>query len=144
MDITKILMSQLGDNGIDALANKIGANKGQTTSALEGIMPTLLGAMSSNTKSSDDATGLLGALDRDHDGSILDDLTGFISKSDGDAGAGILKHVLGGNQTVVENSLSQKTGLKFSQVGNLLQMIAPMIMGYLGKQKKNKPVQVLI
>lgn len=138
MDITKILMNQLGENGLDALASKIGADKGQTSTALEGIMPTLLGAMSSNTKSPDGASGLLGALDRDHDGSILDDLTGFIGNSDGGAGAGILKHVLGGNQPVIENSLSQKTGLNTSQVGNLLQMVAPIVMGYLGKQKKEQ------
>lgn len=51
MDITQLLLSQLGDGGVDAMAQKIGANKSQTASALEGIVPTLLGAMSNNTKS---------------------------------------------------------------------------------------------
>ena len=138
MDITQLLLSQLGDGGVDAMANKIGANKTQTASALEGIVPTLLGAMSSNTKSESGASGLLGALDRDHDGSILDDVSGFIGNSDNGPGEGILKHVLGDNRSTVENGLSAKTGLNSSQIGQLLKMAAPLIMGYLGKQKKQQ------
>ncbi len=138
MDITQILLSQLGDGGVEAMANKIGANKKQTASALEGIVPTLLGAMSSNTKSENGASGLLGALDRDHDGSILDDVAGFIGNSDDGPGEGILKHVLGNNRDTVENGLSAKTGLNSSQIGQLLKMAAPLIMGYLGKQKKQQ------
>lgn len=89
------------------------------------------------------ASGLLGALDRDHDGSILDDVAGFIGNNDNSAGDGILKHVLGDNRNTVENGLSAKTGLNSSQIGQLLKMAAPLIMGYLGKQK-NKKDQALI
>ncbi len=131
-------MSQLGDNGLEAMANKIGADKNQTAKALEGAVPTLLGAMSNNTSSESGASGLLGALDRDHDGSILDDVMGFIGGGDDSKGAGILSHVLGSKQPAVESGLSQKTGLNSSQIGNLLKMVAPLIMGYLGKQKKEQ------
>ncbi|MFT5512910.1 MAG: hypothetical protein ACI8SE_001309 [Bacteroidia bacterium] len=64
------------------MANKIGANKQQTTTALEGIVPTMLGAMSNNSQNESGASGLLGALDKDHNGSILDDISGFIGNSD--------------------------------------------------------------
>lgn len=136
MDITKLLMSQLGEGGIESLANKIGADKEKTTSAIEGVVPTLLGAMSSNAKSDSGASGFLAALDRDHDGSILDDISGFIGNTDGSAGQGILNHVLGGNQSNVESGLSSKTGLNSNQISSLLQTIAPLVMGYLGKQKR--------
>ncbi|MCB9260987.1 MAG: DUF937 domain-containing protein [Flavobacteriales bacterium] len=129
-------MSKLGQGGLDAMAEKIGATPQQTSTALEGIVPTLLGAMSNNAKSEGGASGLLGALDRDHDGSILDDITGFIGNSDSGPGAGILKHVLGNNQTSVENGLSAKTGLSSGQIGNLLKIAAPLLMGYLGRQKR--------
>lgn len=136
MDITKILLNQLGEGGLEAMAGKIGANTSQTATALEGIMPTLLGAMSNNTQSSSGASGLMSALDRDHDGSVLDDIMGFIGQSENGPGAGILKHVLGNKQGDIENGLSQKTGLASGQVGQLLQMAAPLLMGYLGKQKR--------
>lgn len=138
MDITQLLLKQLGEGGIESMANKIGANKQQTASALEGIVPTMLGAMSNNTQSKSGASGLLAALDRDHDGSILDDVSGFIGNSDGGPGEGILKHVLGGNRNTVENGLSAKTGLNSSQISQLLKMAAPLIMGFLGKQKKEQ------
>lgn len=138
MDLTQLLMSQLGEGGLSAIAGKIGANNDQTANALGGIVPTLLGAMTKNSENKDGANGLLGALDRDHDGSIFDDVAGFVSNSDQGPGNGILKNVLGNNQTAVANGLSKKTGLDTGQVGNLLKIAAPLIMGYLGKQKKEK------
>lgn len=133
-----MIMSQLGDGGIETMANQIGADSKQTATALEGAVPTLLGAMSNNVQSKEGASGLLGALDRDHDGSILDDLTGFLGSGNTDTGSGILKHVLGNNQTEVENGLSAKTGLNSGQIGNMLKMVAPIVMGYLGKQKREQ------
>ena len=136
MDVTKLLLEQLGDSGIGEIASQIGANQPQTQSAIEGIVPTILGAMSNNANSSDGANSLLGALDRDHDGSIFDDVSGFIGSFSDGPGAGILGHVLGSNQGAVEQGLSQKTGLNSMQIGKLMQIVAPLIMGFLGKQKR--------
>jgi len=138
MDLTKVIMSQLGQSGLEAMAGKIGADTQQTSSALEGIVPTLLGAMSNNASNESGASGLLGALDRDHDGSILDDVSGFLGGDDDRGGNGIVGHVLGDNRSNVENSLSQKTGLNTGQIGSLLTTIAPLIMGYLGKEKRSQ------
>ena len=137
MDIMKTLLNQLGDDGISEMASKVGANKEQTSSALEGIMPTLLNAMSANSKSKDGANGLLGALDRDHDGSGLDDLPSYLQKDDHEDGGKILKHVLGEKQGNVEEGLSMKTGLGGNQINKLMKMAAPLLMGFLGKQKKS-------
>lgn len=46
-------------------------------------------------------------------------------------------HVLGNQRTVVESGLSQKTGLNSDQMSGLLKMVAPILMGYLGKQKNS-------
>jgi hypothetical protein len=46
--------------------------------------------------------------------------------------------VLGDKRNSVENGLSFKTGLNSSQVSKLLKIAAPLIMGYLGKQKKQQ------
>lgn len=138
MDLTKVIIDQLGQDGLEAMAARIGADKEKTSTALEGLVPTMLGAMSNNTKSEAGASGLLGALDRDHDGSILDDIVGFIGKSDEGPGEGIVGHVLGDKRNAVESGLSDKTGLKSGQIGGLLNMVAPIVMGYLGKQKRQQ------
>ena len=135
-DILNQLLSQVGPQGIQAISNQLGASESQTSNALGGVIPTLLGAMANNTQSQSGAQGLLSALDKDHDGSILDDVAGFASNFNNGPGQGILNHVLGGNQPAVEQGLSAKTGLSSSQISSLLKIAAPIILGYLGKQKK--------
>lgn len=138
-DILNQLLSQVGPQGIQAISNKIGASEDQTSNALGGMIPTLLGAMANNAQSSSGAQGLLGALDADHDGSILDDVAGFVGNFNNGPGEGILKHILGGQQPAVENGLSAKTGLNSSQISSLLKIAAPLVLGYLGKQKRQQP-----
>ena len=137
-DILNQLLGQIGPQGLQAISKQIGADENQTTTALGGIIPTLLGAMATNSQSQTGAQGLLGALDRDHDGSILDDVAGFVGNYNSGPGEGILKHILGGQQPVVENGLSSKTGLNSSQISNLLKIAAPLVLGYLGKQKRQE------
>jgi hypothetical protein len=74
----------------------------------------------------------------DHDGSILDDVPGYLNHSAGESGAGILRHVLGGRQQNVERGLSQTTGLDAGKTGQLLTMLAPLVMGALGRAKREK------
>ena len=136
MDLTNAILSQLGSQGLSNLAGQIGADEGKTKSAIEGAIPVLLGAMSSNAKSSDGASSLMSALERDHDGSVFDNIGGLLQNLGGGAGQGILGHVLGGQQSGVEQALGKKTGLDMGQVSKLLVAVAPMVMGYLGKMKR--------
>jgi hypothetical protein len=135
-DILNQLMSQLSPQAIQAISSQIGASENQTSQALGGIVPTLLGAMANHAKTKQGAQGLLRALDADHNGSILDDITGFAENYNNGPGQGILTHVLGNNQPVIEQGLSAKTGLSSAQISSLLKIAAPILLGYLGKQKK--------
>lgn len=133
-------MNALGHGGLDSMAQKAGVQKEQAAIALEGIVPSILGGMAKNAASEKGASSLLGALDKDHDGSILEDVTGFIgNNANSGMGTGILKHALGGNRSTVEKGLGQKTGMNSSQIGSLMEMSAPLIMGYLGKKKRQAP-----
>src|SRR5690606_3702631 len=103
-------------------------------------MPLLLGAMKKNVSSSPQgAESLMNALSSKHDGSILDNLgslfSGGVDQSVMDDGAGILGHVFGNKQANVENALSQKSGLDAGAIANILKIAAPLVMGYLAKQK---------
>lgn len=55
-------------------------------------------------------------------------------------GAGILGHVFGNKQSNVENALSQKSGLDAGAVADILKIAAPIVMGFLGKQKSQSNV----
>lgn len=134
-------MQSLGDNGIEQMGRQAGMNPNQTSAAMTAVVPMLLGAMAKNSSSPEGANGLLGALDTDHDGSILDDLGSFLGGSMMNSrsanGSGILKHILGGNQPTVETGLADKLGVDSQSIGKLMTMVAPLIMAYLGKQKRS-------
>ena len=97
----------------------------------------MVSALAKNSNSPDGAASLQSALERDHDGSILDNISDLISNPSIGNGQGILKHVLGNKQDAAKNLLGEKTGLSSSAIGNILEMAAPMVMGYLGRQTRS-------
>ncbi|MEO5583233.1 MAG: DUF937 domain-containing protein, partial [Saprospiraceae bacterium] len=88
------------------------------------------------------------ALDRDHDGSIMNDIMGFIRGSAQPAnasaanGSGILGHILGGLQPNVVDMISRISGIDKSKVGQLALTIAPLLLGLLGKQRQEAGLNV--
>jgi hypothetical protein len=53
-------------------------------------------------------------------------------------GGKILGHVLGGRRGTVEQTVSQNTGLDPQQVGQLLMVLAPIVMGVLARKKQQE------
>lgn len=148
---------------IGQIANQIGATPGQTKTAVQAAMPMLLGALARNSATPQGAAGILGALERDHDGSLLDNLGGLLGGMSGgsgglgeiggmlsgmlggsggsgggmmDMGGAILGHVFGGKQGNVAATLGKSTGLQSGQILQLLALLAPIVMGVLGRQNK--------
>jgi len=147
MDIVSLIQSQLSDQLLDGLGQQVGLNdRAQTKDATMTAVTALLGALSKNASSSQGLNALSGALDKDHDGSILDDLTGLLLNQKQPTsqqartlnGAGILKHVLGGKQGGIVDVISQVGGMDKNGSLQLLMKVAPMVMGVLGQQKKKQ------
>ena len=138
-DILGSLMQQLGGGGISEIARSVGLSSGDVGNVLAGAVPAMMAGLTRNAASSGGAEGLLGALDRDHDGSILDDVAGYLGGGGNLAGgAGILGHVLGGRQPNVESAVSKSSGVDLASVGKIMAMVAPLIMGALGKAKSQQ------
>ncbi len=138
--LMEALAGQLGGDAVGQISRQLGVSETQASSAISGALPMLFGALAKNSQSADGLGALAGALDRDHDGSVLDDLAGFLGNSQQaeSAGAGILKHVLGGRQPAVESSLSRTSGLDAGSTAKLLAMLAPLVLGALGKQRRSQ------
>ncbi len=142
--ILDLLNSDLGKTIVSGVAGQTGQDTNKTGGLLTMALPVLMQAMKQNASTPKGAEGLLGALNSKHDGSILDDLGGLF-KGGVDAnvmqdGEKILGHVLGGKQQNVQNALSQKSGIEAGSVGNILKVAAPILMGVLGKQTRQKKV----
>lgn len=134
-----VLMQQLssGDT-LSSLSQQIGADEGQTSQALSMAVPLLLSALARNASDPTGAKSLHKALKRDHDGSILDDMAGLLGNAQAANGAGILRHVLGEQRPTVESRLAEQTGLGADGVGQLLELVAPVVMGALGRTQRQK------
>lgn len=130
------LMGQLGGGALKNLSQQIGADENSTQNAVGAALPMLLGAISRNAQDGQGAEALSGALERDHDGGILDDIGGFLGGGDDKPGMGILKHVLGGKQQAVESGVAKASGMGQQSAGKLMAMLAPVVMGALGKAKR--------
>jgi hypothetical protein len=134
MDLMQILMQQLSGDGVKQISQKIGANEGTTNQAIGTALPVLISALAKNSSQQGGAENLHRALQNDHDGSILDDVSGYLTGSNaGSGGEAILGHVLGSRQNNVTNASSQQTGLDKGSIFQLLTTLAPMVMGALGK-----------
>jgi hypothetical protein len=136
--LSQMLMTQLAGAAISQISGKIGADSSTTSKAVAIAVPLLISALARNSSTPAGAEALNQAVARDHDGSILDDLGGFFSNTGAANGAGILGHVLGDQRAVAEQGLAQSTGLDAGAAGQLLETIAPLVMGALGKTQQQQ------
>ncbi|MEZ4647450.1 MAG: DUF937 domain-containing protein [Candidatus Eisenbacteria bacterium] len=136
--IMDLLQQQLGGDAVKEMSRQVGADERATQNVLGAALPMLMGALARNAQSGQGAESLLGALQRDHDGSVLDNVMGYLGKGDTADGSAILNHVLGGRQGRVEQGLAKTSGLDMGQVSKLLAMAAPLVLGALGKQQRQR------
>ncbi len=138
MNILEQITGQLAGGNLDALSKQLGVDPGIANQAIAAALPMIVGAMAKNASTPQGAEALDNALAKDHDGSILGQLGGFLGSSDNGAGAGILGHVFSGNLGNVVNTVSQMSGMDASKTGSLLENLAPIVMGTLGQQKRQQ------
>lgn len=137
------IRSQLGPDTIQQLSQAVGADPSSTSTAISAALPALLGQLSQNVAEPQGAAALDNALNA-HDGSILDNLGGLLggggANNLGGIGGKILGHILGSKRAPVEQGVGQASGLDAAQVAQLMAMLAPIIMGVLGRMKRQKGI----
>jgi hypothetical protein len=143
--ILDLLQGPLGQMMIQGASSQLGQDTDKTQSALSAAIPMLMGALKKNASNPEGADGLMKALQSKHDGGILDSITDIfgggnvndVVVEDGDK---ILGHVLGEKKETVAKALGAQSGLDLSSAMSILKMAAPMVMGMLGKQTREKQV----
>jgi hypothetical protein len=148
-----LLGQQQGSEAVDQISSSVGAEPSLVNTAISTALPMILNGLANNASTPQGADSLNTALEEHHDGSILDNLGGLGSLIFGgqqqaaqtppppaaDAG-GILGHIFGDSQGQVAQQVSEKSGLSMGQVAQILMFLAPIVMGYLGRQKQQQGV----
>ena len=139
MTLNTDMLQQLLSGQADQIGAKIGADPAETQQAISVALPALLAGLQQQATP---GSGLQQAIEQDHDGSILDDISGYLNgtanldsrTTDGD---GIVGHVLGDKQQPVAQALSSQSGISSSTIMQLLPILAPIVMGMLGRQARS-------
>ena len=136
--LTQIITQQLSGGASRQIAQRLGISEATANTAVQVAVPLILAALARNANEPQGAQSLHQAINDDHDGSIFDNLMGYVSNPQSANGAGILGHVFGGQQPVIQNNLAQATGLDQGSAGGLLETLAPLVMGAVGQAQQQE------
>lgn len=146
MDIMDLIKGQLTETVMSQITQQIGAsNTQQTANATGSILDVLVGQLAKNAQTQDGSSALANALEKDRHENVMDNLSDFLGgslqqqaprASRAANGSGILKHILGDKMGGVADMISNVSGLNTQQSGGLMEILAPIVMGSLGKAKQ--------
>ncbi len=121
------------------IANKLGADQGQVSAAIQTLVPTLLGTLQENVQADDiDSTQLESAVVAEGESDLL---TGGVNvdQLDENQGSQLVASLFGGNDTnQVASALSGAGAGSGDLIKRLLPMLAPIVLAYVGKQFAQK------
>ena len=135
--LTHDLASQLQGAPVQQVAQQLGIDPAQASSAVSAALPLLMGALGRNASQPQGAQALFGALQKDHAGGDLGSVLGAVlggAQGRQTDGSGILGHIFGGQQERAQAGVAQATGLQGGQASQLLKILAPIVMAYLAKR----------
>lgn len=133
------LFQQLQGAPLQQLSQQLGAGQMQTAGAIGAALPLLLGTMGRNAAQPQGAEALFAALQRDHTGLDLGSVLGAVlggsaAPAAQDNGASILGHIFGGSQPSAQANLGQATGLGGDKAGQLMRILAPIVLSFLAQR----------
>ncbi len=130
-----LLGHEQGNEAVNQMSSQIGAEPSVVSSAISMALPMIVGAMA-NKAAQPQITNAI----TNNDGSILDNIGGFLGNSSQatNMGGNILGMLLGnGQQTAAAQQISNQSGLNMGQVASLLTMLAPIALAYFGRQQSD-------
>ena len=144
MDISTFLNGTQAQSLVRSVSQQLNLDENQASSAINMAIPVILAGLTKNAQSPEGAQSLNNALESKHDGSLLNNMGSLLDGNLGDLfqdGNNILGHIFGGNKSGIEQGISKKTGLSMDKIAPLLALLAPIVMAYLGKQKRQTNTQ---
>lgn len=138
VNILELAKGALGGSVTDQLGGLLGESRDNTQSALDGVLPAILGGMM-QTASSPTGAGSISRMADEADGGLLDNIGDLVSNNSGmllTLGAPILTMLFGGKQDGLIATIGRIAGISGGSAGTLLKVVAPIVMSLLGKKKK--------
>lgn len=142
VNILELVKGQLGSAAIGKVAEMLGEGSDKTSSALDAAIPSILGGIIGKGSSKEGASGIMDFLtEKKIDGGMFDNVMGLLgdggkTKTLMNLGSMALPFILGGKKAGFMNLISKVTGFGSGASGSLMSLVAPMVLGMIGKQVK--------
>lgn len=135
MNIADLISGGIGSTVTSSVAKMLNIEESKAKWVVSAAVPLMIAALNYNAKNKNQGASINNALDQ-HSGNIMGSLGGLLSGGATADGGKIVNHIFGKNTGFVTDSLSQKSGLSSSQVGSVLAVLGPVVMGFLGQEKR--------
>jgi len=137
-DITNEVLGQLDTSQINAIASQLGVDPSEAQSAIQQALPLLIGGLAKNA-SNDQGAGALHSALGDHAGNDIASVLGNVLGGGGmGGGMSILGHIFGNRQDQAAQGLGTASGLGSQNAGQLLAILAPVVMSVLGSMSQRQ------
>lgn len=146
-NLTNQVLDRLDPSSIQAIAAQLGVEPAQAQAAIQQAVPLVVGGLARNAATDEGASTVHSAAAAHSGfdiGSILGSVLGGGAASGGnalpgglDAGA-ILGGIFGGRQDQATQGLGQASGLGAQNAGQLLAILAPIVMSVLGSMSQRQ------
>jgi OmpA-OmpF porin, OOP family len=128
----------VGEVAIKA-ATIIGEKEDKVKTAIEGLIPTVVGGLMKRATNETGATTIMNMVKKgNHDGKIIEQLDGLLQNKDNfknftEKGNNVVSMLLPDKKSSIATMISQFAGVRNSSATSLLAMVAPLVMDKLGK-----------
>lgn len=143
MNMMEILKGQLGGVVAGQLGKAVGLDSKAAESGIGALLPTILGGLMKQSSTPEGASKLDETLSGDDfDGGMFDNISDMFSGG-GDTsamsnmGGGLVSMIFGDKVGAIADIVGRVTGMKSGSTTSLLALLAPLVMSFLGKQKRS-------
>lgn len=137
MDINNIINSVIADQLSKSASQKINIPEDKSRDVVNMAVPLLVAGLAKNAKNPKEAKNISEAISKDHDGSILNDLSSvFLSGGREQEGEKIIEHILGKKVEPASKAIGNQVQVNPEQVKKVLSLVAPVVMGAIGSKQK--------
>ena len=144
LNLMDLVKSQLGSGLMSTIAGHLGESEARTQSAVDGGLASIIGGLMGSASTTQSATNLLNLLmGKQQSSTSMGDLLGMISGGGSSIGSLIqlggplLKTVFGDKLGGVVDAVSSSSGASKQSTSSLLGILAPLVMGALGKTARD-------
>jgi hypothetical protein len=132
------LMNSLSGDNLSMLGKLVGTDSNGAKSILGTVVPLLTGAMAKTATQPGGANALMKMLGEGQFESIADNIGGYLRNPDVSGGTDIVNTLLGSQRGAMTDMIARKTGFSTDVIGRVLTLIAPVVMGFVGKMMRQQ------